>query len=62
MSEALPEPEALIDAMASVLRLTIEPDYRPGIVLNLEITAAYAALLFERPLGDHAEPAPVFRP
>ena len=62
MSDALPDPEALIDAMAALLRLTIEPDYRAGIALNLEITAGHAATLLEAEVGDHAEPAPVFRP
>lgn len=56
------DPEAVIDALAPLLKLDIVPDYRPGIVINLNITARLAALVLEFPLGDHAEPAAVFHP
>ncbi len=56
------DPEAVIDAVAPMLGLTIEPVYRAGIVTNLAITARFAALVLDFPLGDDAEPAPVFRP
>ncbi len=56
------DPEAVIDAMAPLLGLEIAPEFRPGIVTNLEVTANFAKLVLEFPLGDHAEPAPVFRP
>ena len=54
--------EAVIDAMAPLLGLDISPEYRPGVATNLRVTAALAALLLDLPLGDHAEPAAVFRP
>lgn len=57
-----PDPEAIIDAIAPFLGLEIRPDYRPGIVANLEVTAGLAALVLEFPLDDHAEPAAMFRP
>ncbi len=62
MTEQRFEPEAVIDAMAPLLRLEIAPEYRAGIVANLEATARFAALVLEFPLDDHSEPAPVFRP
>ena len=63
MSDPTPfDPEAVIDAMAPLLGLAIEPAYRPGIVTNLNVTAALAALVLEFPLDDHAEPAAVFTP
>ena len=62
MSETRMDPEAVIDAMAPLLGLTIEPSYRPGIMLNLDIAVRLAALVLDFPLGDHAEPAAVFRP
>ena len=61
ISKAPFDPEALIDAMAPLLGLDIPPDYRPGVVTNLQVTARFAALVLDDPLGDHAEPAPVFR-
>ena len=62
MSEDPFDAGAVIDAMAPLLRLEIEPEYRPGIATNLEATARFAALVLEFPLDDEAEPAPVFRP
>jgi hypothetical protein len=56
------DPEAVIDAMAPLLRLAIAPEYRPGVVANLQVTAALAKLVLDFPLDDHAEPAPVFCP
>ena len=55
------DPEAVIDAMAPLLGLTIEPGYRAGIALNLEVTARFARLVLAVPVDDEAEPAPVFR-
>lgn len=62
MNDQAFDPEALIDAVAPVLQLEIAPEYRPGIVTNLEAMARFAALVLDFPLDDHAEPAPVFRP
>ena len=56
------DPEAIIDAMASLLGLAIKPEYRPGVATNLAVTAGLAALVLEFPLDDHAEPAAVFCP
>ena len=54
------DPEALIDAVAPVIELDIPADYRAGVAANLRIAAAMAALVLAEPIGDHAEPAPVF--
>jgi hypothetical protein len=54
------DPDAVIDAMAPLLGLTVTDVYRPGVVTNLEICARFAAILAEAPPGDHDEPAPVF--
>ena len=65
MSDPVPapfDPEAIIDAMAPLLGLMVAPAYRPGIVTNLGVTAALAALVLDFPLDDHAEPAAVFTP
>ena len=57
-----PDPEAIIDAMAPLLGLTVTPEYKPGIVTNLSVTAGLAKLVLEFALDDHVEPAAVFRP
>jgi hypothetical protein len=54
--------DALIDATAPLLQLRIEPEYRPGIKLNLKTAGKMAALVEQVKLGDEAEPAPVYRP
>ncbi len=56
------DPEALIDAIGPVLGLDIAAEYRTGVAANFRIAAAMAALVLSEPLGDHAEPAPVFTP
>ena len=56
------DPEAVIDAMAPLVGLDVMPGYRPGIATNLKVTAAWAELLLEFPLGDHADPGAVFQP
>ena len=56
------DPDVLIDAMAPLLGLAVPPECRPGVVANLRIAAAMAALVLADPIGDHAEPAPVFMP
>ena len=55
------DPEALMDAMAPLLGLDIKPQYRPGIAINLKVTAAFAALVLEAEIDDRFEPAAVFR-
>ena len=52
---------AYADAVAGTLGLPLPAAYRPGVVANLERTAAIAAPLLAMPLADDAEPAPVFR-
>lgn len=56
------DPEAVIDAVAPMLGLTIDPAYRPGIVQNLRAAEAAMRCMALAPLDDMAEPAPVFRP
>lgn len=56
------DPEAVMDAMAPMLGLTIEPAARVAVARNLEVTARFAALVLAVSLDDEAEPAPVFVP
>jgi hypothetical protein len=56
------EANAYLDAAAALLGLSVAPEHRPGVLLNLERLAAMAQLLDGAPLGRDDEPAPVFRP
>ena len=56
------EPEALIDAMAPLLGLTLTPESRAQTVVHLRIAAEQAALLLSATIGGEEEPAPVFVP
>ena len=56
------DPEAVIDAMAPMLGLTVEAAARPAVAANLAATARFAALVLAVALDDEAEPAPVFVP
>jgi len=49
-----------IDAAANVLGLPVEPEWKPGIKANLQVTLRVAAMVAEFELPDEAEPAPVF--
>ena len=52
--------DAVIDAMAPLLGLPIEPAWRPAIRSHLRITLGHAAALSDFPLADDLDPAPVF--
>jgi hypothetical protein len=53
--------DEFIVAAARALSLPIEPEWKPAIRANLEMTLKHAALVDEFPLPDAAEPAPVFK-
>ena len=53
--------DAIIDAMAPLLGLAIEPAWREAVATNLRVVANAARLVLEFPLEDELEPAPVFR-
>ena len=54
------DPDAVIDAMGPLLGFDITDEYRASVKLHLENTVRFAQLVLEFPLGDEAEPAPVF--
>jgi hypothetical protein len=58
MSEA----ENLMIAAAELMRLPVEPAFKPGVLANLEVAVKMAALVESFELDDEAEPAPVYRP
>jgi hypothetical protein len=54
------DPEAVVDAMAPVLGLTLTPESRAQTIVHLRIAAEQAEKLLSIPLDDQQEPAPVF--
>jgi hypothetical protein len=52
--------DTYIDAAAEALRLTIEPQWKPAVRANLEVSLKLARLVDEFPLPDETEPASVF--
>jgi Protein of unknown function (DUF4089) len=54
------DPEAVVDAMAPLLGLTLTPESRAQTIVHLRIAAEQAEKLLSVPLDDQAEPAPVF--
>ena len=53
--------DASIDAAAQALGIPVQPEWKPAVRGNLEVTFRLAAVLGEKALPDDAEPAPVFR-
>jgi hypothetical protein len=54
------DPEAVVDAMALLLDLTLTPESRAQTIVHLGIAAEHAQKLLSVPLDDAEEPAPVF--
>jgi hypothetical protein len=54
--------EALVDAMAPLLGLTLTPESRAETIVHLRIAAEQAETLLSVSLDDEQEPAPVFTP
>jgi hypothetical protein len=50
-----------ISAASATLALPLEPEWRPAVKANLEVTLRLAKMVAEFPLPDEAEPAPVFK-
>jgi len=53
--------DAYIDAAAQALGIPVQPEWKPAVRGNLEVTFRLAAVVGEQELPDDAEPAPVFR-
>jgi Protein of unknown function (DUF4089) len=62
MTPAPFDPDAIIEAMAPLLRLTPTAESRAQIVAHLRIAAEQAALLLSAPIDDDEDPSPVFVP
>jgi hypothetical protein len=57
-----PDPlDSYIDSAAALLHLPLQPEWKPAVRQNLEVTLKLAALVAEKELPDDAEPAPVYQ-
>ncbi|MBP0583001.1 DUF4089 domain-containing protein [Labrys sp. LIt4] len=52
--------QAVIDAMAPMIGIEIDPDFREGVAANLKLTADLAQLVLSFPIEDGDQPAAVF--
>jgi hypothetical protein len=51
----------VVDALAPMLGLPVDPAWRAAVIANLKATANAARLVEDFSLPDELEPAPVFR-
>ena len=54
--------EALVDAMATAMELSIPEVGKPVVIEHLQVAFRMAPLVLDFPLDDEQEPAPVFTP
>ena len=59
---ATPDLAILVDLTAQLIGLELDSEYRPGVIANLERTAAIAKQVMEFPLPDQVESATTFQP
>lgn len=61
-SQPISNVEEYVDQAAQLLQLPIAPEFRPGVVANLERTVAIAQLVLEFSLPPDISAAPTFDP
>ncbi len=54
--------EEYVDRTAELINLPLDPEHRPGVVVNFERIVAIAQLVSEFPLPPEIEAASVFEP
>ncbi|XGV99710.1 MAG: DUF4089 domain-containing protein [Leptolyngbya sp. BL-A-14] len=62
MSETPPDFAPVVDQLAALIALPLQPEHRSGVVDNFARIAAVAQLVNEFPLSDEIEIAPIFEP
>ncbi len=51
----------MVDAGAQVLGISLEPQWKAEVKVQLQVILRHGALVAEFPLPDELEPAPVFK-
>ena len=54
--------DSLVDLMAQLIGLPLDPEHRPGVIANMERNAAIAQQVMQFELPDEVESAPAFQP
>lgn len=62
MTEEPPDLDRLVDQLATLIALPLQPEHRSSVVDNFARIAAVAQLVNEFPLSDEIEIAPIFEP
>jgi Protein of unknown function (DUF4089) len=57
-----PQSAPLVDLLAQLMALPLDPEHRPGVIANFERTTTIARLVLEFPIPDDVEVAPIFQP
>ena len=53
--------DEFIAAAARALEIPLDPEWKPAVKSNLDVTLKHAAVVAEFDLPDDAEPAPIFK-
>ena len=62
MAEEKPDVARMVEEGAKILGLTIAPEYRANVILNVERSLTIAQPLLELELDDDLMSGPVYRP
>ncbi len=62
MAEEKPDVARMVEEGAKVVGLTIAPEYKANVILNVERSLTIARPLLELELEDELMSSPVFRP
>jgi hypothetical protein len=62
MTEPSLDSAMLVDQMAALVGLPLQPDHRPGVIENFARITAISQLVTEFPLPETIEIAPIFAP
>jgi hypothetical protein len=54
--------EALVEKLAALNGIPLDPQWRANVALQLSITSRIAATVLDFPLDDHEDTGPVFVP
>ncbi|HEY1315397.1 MAG TPA: DUF4089 domain-containing protein [Steroidobacteraceae bacterium] len=53
--------DEFIAAAARALEIPLDPEWKPAVKSNLDVTLKHAAVVAEFEMPDDAEPAPIFK-
>ena len=53
--------DEFIAAAARALEIPLDPEWKPAVKSNLDVTLKHAAVVAEFDLPDDVEPAPIFK-